>query len=62
MRCFPMRSPCVSSRSVRCYFLLMPRQSKPVDGIVYEVDCQLITIKKGAEVDIGQFFPLVPSA
>ncbi|EJF61231.1 translationally controlled tumor-associated [Dichomitus squalens] len=26
---------------------------KEVDGIVYEVDCQLITVKAGADVDIG---------
>lgn len=57
-----MRSPCLSSRSLRCYVLLMlmPLQSKEVDDIVYEVDCQLVTVKKGADVDIGQFFPLTP--
>ncbi len=48
-----MRSPCMSSRFLRCYFLLMSRQSKVIDDIVYEVDCQLITVKKGADVDIG---------
>ncbi|KAF9009024.1 translationally-controlled tumor protein [Cyathus striatus] len=26
---------------------------KEVDGIVYEVDCQLVTIKQGADIDIG---------
>ncbi|KAF9485313.1 translationally controlled tumor-associated [Pholiota conissans] len=26
---------------------------KEVDGVVYEVDCQMITIKPGADVDIG---------
>ncbi|KAF8974521.1 translationally-controlled tumor protein [Flammula alnicola] len=26
---------------------------KEVDGIVYEVDCQMITVKAGADVDIG---------
>ncbi|KAI0284229.1 translationally controlled tumor-associated [Russula aff. rugulosa BPL654] len=26
---------------------------KEVDDIVYEVDCQLVTVKKGADVDIG---------
>ncbi|KAK6544533.1 hypothetical protein TWF694_001223 [Orbilia ellipsospora] len=26
---------------------------KLIDDIVYEVDCQMITIKKGADVDIG---------
>jgi hypothetical protein len=36
----------------------MPLQSKGVDDIVYEVDCQLITVKQGADIDIGQFFPL----
>lgn len=32
--------------------LTIPK-SKLVDDIAYEVDCQTITIKKGAEVDIG---------
>jgi hypothetical protein len=54
-----MRSPCMSSRSVRCYFLLMSRQRKVVDDIVYEVDCQLITVKEG-DINIGQLFPLKP--
>jgi hypothetical protein len=57
-----MRSPCMSSRSVRCYFLLMSRQSKVVDDIVFEVDCQNITVKEGADVDIGQFLPLIHCA
>jgi hypothetical protein len=35
--------------------LLILLQSKEVDDVVYEVDCQLITIKPGADVDIGQF-------
>ena len=61
MRCSPMHSPCMSSLSVRCYFLLMSLQSKVVDDIVYEVDCQLITVKEG-DVDIGQLFPLIPCA
>jgi hypothetical protein len=26
---------------------------KLVDDIVYEVDCQLVTVKAGADVDIG---------
>lgn len=26
---------------------------KEVDGVVYEADCSMITIKKGADVDIG---------
>jgi len=26
---------------------------KEVDGIVYEIDCKSITVKKGADVDIG---------
>jgi hypothetical protein len=26
---------------------------KEVDGVLYEADCQMITIKKGADVDIG---------
>ncbi|KJA30232.1 hypothetical protein HYPSUDRAFT_153734 [Hypholoma sublateritium FD-334 SS-4] len=26
---------------------------KEIDGIVYEVDCQMITVKAGADIDIG---------
>ncbi|KAF8533123.1 translationally-controlled tumor protein [Trichophaea hybrida] len=26
---------------------------KEIDGVLYEADCQMITIKKGADVDIG---------
>jgi len=52
----------VLSRSVCHYFLLMSRQSKVVDDIVYEVDCQNISVKKGADVDIGQLFPLISCA
>ena len=36
--------------------MLMSLYSKLVDGIVYEVDCQLITVKEGADVDIGMSF------
>ena len=42
--------------------MLISRHSKEVDNIVYEVDCQMITMKKGADVDIGQLFPLIPCA
>jgi hypothetical protein len=34
----------------------MSLYSKLVDDIVYEVDCQLITVKAGADVDIGMSF------
>lgn len=34
-----------------------PFHSKEVDDIVYEVDCQLITVKPGADVDIGKYYP-----
>lgn len=50
-----MRSPCWSCL-VFVVSLLMSLQSKVVDDIVYEVDCQTILIKKGADVDIGLFF------
>jgi hypothetical protein len=36
--------------------LLMSPYSKPVGDIAYEVDCATITIKKGADVDIGLSF------
>jgi hypothetical protein len=42
--------------SVRCASLLMSPYSKTVDDIVYEVNCQTITIKAGADVDIGLSF------
>jgi hypothetical protein len=35
----------------------MSLYSKLVDDIVYEVDCQTMTIKEGADVDIGMSFP-----
>lgn len=28
---------------------------KLVDDIVYEVDCKMVTVKKGVDVDIGLF-------
>ena len=28
-------------------------RSKVIDDIAYEVDCQMVTIKQGADVDIG---------
>lgn len=31
---------------------------KSIDGIVYEVDCSLITVKAGADVDIGTVDPI----
>lgn len=34
---------------------------KEVDGVVYEVDCAMITIKDG-DVDIGEWSPLQPTA
>lgn len=46
---FPM---CVYSSSARHLGSLCIR--KEVDGIVFEVDCQMIVIKPGADVDIGQ--------
>ena len=30
--------------------------SKVVDDIVYEVECLLITVKAGADIDIGELF------
>lgn len=29
--------------------------SKLIDDIVYEVDCQTITVKEGADIDIGAY-------
>lgn len=30
--------------------------SKLVDDIAYEVDCQLVNVKQGADIDIGQSY------
>jgi hypothetical protein len=51
-----MPSQCVSSclgyiDSPVLDYLLLYR--KLVDDIVYEVDCQMVTVKAGADVDIG---------
>lgn len=35
------------------FFRSISLPSKLVDDIVYEVDCQLTTVKAGADVDIG---------
>ena len=48
MRLSPTPSPFPGNR------LIDGLCSKEVDGIVYEVDCQLITVKPGADVDIGK--------
>lgn len=34
------------------------QNSKEVDGVAYEVDCALVTVKAGADVDIGTFICL----
>ncbi|KAG6868517.1 hypothetical protein C0993_001618 [Termitomyces sp. T159_Od127] len=39
---------------------ILPLRSKIVDDIVYEVDCQLITVKSGADVDIGLYASIMP--
>ncbi len=49
-----MPSPCMHSVRSRLEYWTDCRCSKLVDGIVYEVDCQLITVKAGADVDIGK--------
>lgn len=49
-----MPSLCLSQSSLSQnlqYSLLI--NSKTVDDIVYEVDCSMITVKAGADVDIG---------
>ena len=37
-----------------CWILDSYLYSKEVDDVVLEVDCQMIVVKKGADVDIGQ--------
>jgi hypothetical protein len=57
MKCSPMHFPCLSFVLLFAVtYLLMSLYSKLVDDVVYEVDCQMITIKKGADVDIGMSF------
>nr|VWO97764.1 G-protein beta subunit 1 [Ganoderma boninense] len=34
---------------------------KEIDDIVFEVDCQLITVKAGADIDIGKYYPSLRS-
>lgn len=50
-----MPSPCPSSTLDRLGSLTHDLSSKEVDDIVYEVDCSLITVKAGADVDIGAY-------
>ena len=51
-----MHSPCLSFVLLFAItYMLMSLYSKVVDDIVYEVNCQMITIKEG-DVDIGMSF------
>ena len=50
-----MRTPIDSEGPWKCTDL---RNSKEVDGVAYEVDCALVTVKAGADVDIGTFICL----
>lgn len=45
---FPVYDPSLVYWSLGSLFY-----SKEVEGIVYEVDCQMILVKPGADVDIG---------
>ena len=45
---FPLYDP-----SIVYWILDSYLYSKEVDGIVYEVDCQMIVVKPGADIDIG---------
>lgn len=49
---FPM---CVSFRFSTYSYNPNNSQSKLVDNTVYEVDCKMITVKDGADIDIGLF-------
>jgi len=56
MRCSPTHFLCLYSLiPFAVLSLLTSFSSKIVDDIVYEVDCQLIQVKKGADIDIGWF-------
>lgn len=39
-----------------CSNLFDSLDRKEVDGIVYEVNCQMITVKAGADIDIGLYY------
>lgn len=52
-----MHSPCASPHSPHLHIHPHPLSSKPINDIVFEVDCQTITIKKGADIDIGTYDP-----
>jgi len=57
MKCSPTRSPCSSPVVVfPVTSPLISPCSKVVDNVVYEVDCAMITVKEGADVDIGLSF------
>jgi len=46
------------SPSSRCLILIYTRGfRKLVDDIAYEVDCAMVTVKPGADVDIGTVDP-----
>ena len=51
---FPVYDP-----SLLYWILVSYLYSKEVDGIVYEVDCQMIVVKAGADIDIGDSIALV---
>lgn len=47
-------NPCVSIVQIRPSVLIHNGEiRKLIDDIVYEVDCAIVTIKPGADVDIG---------
>lgn len=48
------RFPCVCPHLVNSVLRYWSSDRKLVDDIVYEVNCQLITVKAGADVDIGE--------
>lgn len=56
MKCSPMRIRCMC-QSLSLFdhrvVLISVWDRKEVDDIVYEVDCSMISVKEGADVDIG---------
>jgi len=47
----------ISDLSSGCLMLIYKRESrKTVDDIVFEVDCALVTVKPGADIDIGTVY------
>ena len=48
-----MPSPCAYPHVKHISVFADLQNSKEIDGVAFEVDCSMVTIKAGADVDIG---------